>query len=513
MLDATSLFLSRAARCIHRVEEGERRERWQLQWLTSVVGTELITNPPVLTSVCKAWVIVEAKAEPSTRLAHHCQLTLAHRLLELLGSPSAALLSTQRQQGFRFNSLITLWLGSWSTSKAATLSAARALDAFVASVNGSERGYYETEAFFALTNTYFFCNQLDELHRTFERLQRHAHYQAVLQGRVKFTRYALGIIPVARVAMNLARYQWLKGQLRSHWAGLQSVVPVTVASGHQPSIPGAWCAILKSVMCAGAEPTSLQLTEQAVAALPATFTKPVHLLWLIRRCMAVTLQVWKAGERQPPTSLTAPAVGAQSPVPYEAELLATIRRCLDDGESLCMQFHFVFQSFPSVIDFRPELPLSVHEAMLQLLHRCQERFGANFLTLEVPRCEAALLIRYIQAGQGDAALRAREAEQLLRCARDAVTYEKTLALKVAMTWTELRVWQRRWAEAGAELQRALDDLPEGKASDSFWVRSREDAGGGQARTVTGHSRREAAGAGTGSGGEGRGINQRTTMVQ
>ena len=471
ILDATSLYLRRAARCIHKVEEEGRREHWQLRWLTSVIGTELITNAPILIPMCKAWGIVEQRAEATTQMAHHCQLHLARRLQQLLDRPCASSMAEQRKQELRFNSLMVLWLASWSGGKAAALESARALDAFVTQAEGSsEAGYYGTEAFFALSNTYFFCNQVDDLHRTFERVGRHAHYRAVLEGKVRFTKYALGILPIARVAMNLARYRWLKGELRSFWVGMKPVMPITLASGHQPSIPAAWLAVLKTVMCAGPEPTSLQYAEKAVSVLPATFSKPVHLGWLARRCMAITLQVWKYRDSHPPASLIAPIV-APEPLPFVDELLSCIRRCTDDGDLLCMQFHFIFQSFPSVLDFRPELPLSVHEAMLALFRRYQERFGANFLLLEMTRSHAALLIRYIQQGQGDAEAHAAEAERLLSSAMADVVYEVTLALKLQMTWTELRVWQGRWEEAEAELQRALDRLPEGMDSESFWVRT------------------------------------------
>ena len=438
-----------------------------------MVGTDLITNAPVLVGLCKAWGIVQLKAAPTTQLTHQCQHKLAHQLLPLLDSPTATHgMSTLRLQDIRFNALMTMWLGSWSAGKAASLSTAEALDAFVASADGNEAGYYGTEAFFALTNTYFGCNKVDELHRAFVRLEKHAHYLAVLDGKVRFTRYALGVIPIARVAMNQALYRWLKGELRTFWAGLRQVMPATVASGHQSSIPAAWLSILKTVMCAEAEPNSVKFGEQAVAVLPAVFSKPVHLLYLTRRCMAVTLQVWKHGDTRPPLSLTAPVIASAS-APYEPELLATVQQCTDDGEALCMMFHFIFQAFPSVIDFRPEISIQIHEAMLQLLHKFQDRFTANYTTLEITRSEAALLIRHIQSGHGDAKALAKEAERLLQSVLDAVVYEKMLALKIIMTWTELRVWQSKWEEAEVELQGVLDSLPEGKGSESFWVRTAE----------------------------------------
>ena len=57
------------------------------------------------------------------------------------------------------------------------------------------------------------------------------------------------------------------------------------------------------------------------------------------------------------------------PPPYEVDFLALLSRLTSEGASFGAMFHLILHNFPSIIDFRAEVPLSVHEAMLRLMTR------------------------------------------------------------------------------------------------------------------------------------------------
>ena len=139
-------------------------------------------------------------------------------------------------------------------------------------------------------------------------------------------------------------------------------------------------------------------------------------------------------------------------------------------------FYIVLHSFPWVIDFRPEVPASIHSAMLQLVCKYHAMFSFNGMDIEVKRVQALALIRTIRASQqqqqdnGDRQQLVAEAERLLCEARSMIHYEKILALKVQLTWTELRLLQGEKQAAVQELRAALAELPEAKATVTFHVR-------------------------------------------
>ena len=88
----------------------------------------------------------------------------------------------------------------------------------------------------------------------------------------------------------------------------------------------------------------------------------------------------------------------------------------------------------------PELEEQIKEAKLQ--HKMLERMYRNI---------------------------AAEAERLLTKAMSLVAYEQMPALKVQMTWCELRVWRGEWSAAEVALQSQLDSIPEADDTGSYWI--------------------------------------------
>ena len=232
----------------------------------------------------------------------------------------------------------------------------------------------------------------------------------------------------------------------------------------------------------GSSALTESLLQQVVQSFPASDSRAGHLLYTYRQCALMTLQVWaEPGTRLLPTagSGTASSSGGGG-VSYEADLLSLIGQLSAEGGLLGMSFYIVVHSFPYVIDFRPEVPESVHSAMLQLVAKYNPMFSFNAMDIELRRLQARSLIaqlRALQATERQAeagqAL-AREAERLLSEAAGMVHYERILRLKVQLTWMELRLLQGQRQAAVSGVTAALADLPEAEQSASFHVRRARD---------------------------------------
>ena len=471
-VDAGAQLLHRAARCIQLMDTAERTEYWELRWLGALMSTELwMFNVPALLKLAVLWHPSELQDGSVQLAAANSRKLLAQRMLALLESPSAVSdMPPMRVQDYRFSAMLALWMSSWPRKDEALL-ATRALEAFALSVEGSEAPYYQTETFVSSGSAYFTLNLFSELKRLFAFVEQHSFYHSVLQGRVKLTRYAQGGNPIPHIAMLHAAYRWLQGKVRTCWESCEDVMALIATSAHPPSISRGWLVLLKFSMVAGQCPQSTRVMEAGVLALPAVDSAEAHLPYLMRRCILLSLQVWRHTAAFPPSSLVAPLSPGYG-APYCDELLELIEQLIVDGAVFGVLFHFIHQAFPSVVDFRPEMPLAVHEALVRLMRRYEILFAHNPRVIELARMEAALLVRSLQAGVGDdeeQAEWAMEAERLLTKAMGLVVYEKTPALKVRMTWTELKVWQGRWQEAEVELQQQLDGMPEVEETGSYWI--------------------------------------------
>ena len=471
-VDAGALFLHRAARCVQLVAAVERREYWELRWLCALMSVDaFMFTPPALKKLATLW----GPSEPQDGFVYVAgtgsRKVLAQRMIALLDTPSASAdLPPMRAHHYRFNAMLSLWLAAWPRRDEA-LRVTRALEVFTQSVEGSEAPYYQTEMFVATGSAFFILNLFADLQRLFSNLERHDFFNAAVKGRVKLTKYAQGANPIPHLAMMQATYRWLQGRVVSCWETHEDVMRLIAATAHPPSIIRGWLALLKMAMVAGQCPQSVAVIEAGIPTLPAVDSVETHLTFLMRRCILLSLQVWRHSDACPPQSLVAPTSPCCG-TPYCDDLLGLIEQLILDGAVFGVMFHYIHQAFPSVIDFRPEMSFSIHEAMVRLMKRYELLFAHNPRSIELARMEAALLIRRLQAELGDEETQeaeAAEAERLLTKAMGLVGYEKTPALKVCMTWTELRVWQGRWGKAEAELQAALDDLPEADDTGSYWV--------------------------------------------
>ena len=209
---------------------------------------------------------------------------------------------------------------------------------------------------------------------------------------------------------------------------------------------------------------TVSLLQQVIHSFPAHDSRAGHLLYTYRQCAMMALRVWD----EPGRSLL--SSDELSGVSYESDLLALIGQLMDEGGLLGMSFYIIIHSFPWVVDFRPEVPAAIHDAVLRLVSKYHSLFSFNGFDIELRRLQALALLRQIRAGQGDRQQLAAEAEQLLSSALQLVHYEKLLTLKLQMSWLELRLQMNEREAAERELRAALADFPEAEDGVAFHVR-------------------------------------------
>ena len=242
-------------------------------------------------------------------------------------------------------------------------------------------------------------------------------------------------------------------------------MPLILTTEHQPSITQAWCQVIKLSLLMNGSPLCIEMVRQAILAFPAQDSRAAHLLFVYRQCGMMALRVWD----EPSQPLSASGNPAAT-VSYEQDMLALISQLADEGDSLGMSLYIVIHSFPWLVDCRPEVPSSIHDAMLALVIKYHPRFSFNPYDIDLKRMQALAAIRQIRAGQGDRQQLAAEVERLLSEAQQIVYQEKILTLKLKMAWLELRLLMGEREVGERELRAVLADFPEDQRGESFHLR-------------------------------------------
>ena len=341
------------------------------------------------------------------------------------------------------------------------LPAFEALRALASTAIGPDAGYYQLEALCAAFSSYAQAHDSDGSFRSFTQLEAHPFYLSMLRGETKLTRFTLGYSPMCRLMSSQVVFQWDTGRVSASQATLARIMPMLLATEHAPSIGQGWTQVMRVSMMLNCCPLTMQLLQQAAAAFPAQDSTATHVLHTFRQCCLMTTRVWghRSGEV----------------VEYEADLLSLIALLSEQGDSFGMMFYLIVHFFPSVIDFRPEVPTRVHEAMLALMLKYHRIFSYNAWDIEIERFRAEVLIRHLQSGSSDAQdgsdrqRRIDEADRLLTEAAKRVRFERMLSLKLQMTWAALARMTGRVDEATARLTAALSNIPEAADTQSFHV--------------------------------------------
>ena len=451
LLDDVAQLLKKAARALQLVAGGQQRDMLQLRLLSTVLGTQLVSNPPLLVGLA----IVSDDAQPSEEITHElfdrCKRTMAERLLALASSPSAAAELSQAQiDDCIFVALYNRWGAAWSIGPSAVRAALDRLTEFVQSSVGEQREYYELETLLAAFRTHALQRNLAGQVAAFAAWREHPLYLRAKRGETKLTRFALGSNPLADMVPVESMIMRTKGYCKTADDLLLNLVQLLRESEHQPSIKQGWMHIAGAIMEVGPEPLIVSLLQQAVAVLPSEDSKANHLPFMVRQCGAMALRVW----------LSEPSGGKQE-VEYETDMLALIEWLSGEGAALGVQFYVVVHHFPFCLGFHRHVPLSVHRAMLQLLDKYAPLFGHVLFMLNIHRSRAQYLIRQLQAGVGNREQLAEEAEALLMVAergalatrREVVSTAETYRLKLQITWFELRLATGRREEAVTELKK------------------------------------------------------------
>ena len=157
-------FLKKAARCIRLVQDVEGSQLWEHRWLSSLFGTELISNVPHLVDLTSVWRDEVNQQKPSYVVASKCLRDCAERQLTLLALPHIRSASSplQLERG-QFNTLAALWFSSLPLGRQLLVEASRALTAFAMSAEGGDAGYYRLEAFRAAIPTFAMADDDQEV--------------------------------------------------------------------------------------------------------------------------------------------------------------------------------------------------------------------------------------------------------------------------------------------------------------------------------------------------------------
>ena len=215
-------------------------------------------------------------------------------------------------------------------------------------------------------------------------------------------------------------------------------------------------------------PLTVSLLQQAIQAFPADDSRVGHFHHVLRRCCQMSLRVWATPSADTDSTVRAAGAAEAAAVEYESDLLSLIAQLTEEGNALGMMFYVVLHYFAFVIDFRPEVPLSVHEAMLGLLLRYHQRFSYNAWDIEIKRVQATVLLLRLSQGKRDGdGQTVRDIERLLDEGMALAHYEKMRLLKLHLTRAQLALVTGDVGDAALRLRAALADLPEVQGSESF----------------------------------------------
>ena len=290
------------------------------------------------------------------------------------------------------------------------------------------------------------------------------------------TRYAFGYSALARLATDHSLVKWQHGEVAACMNMAERLMPLLMATRHAPSIMQGWMNLAKILILFGCHPISLALLRQTVEVFSASAHPTNKLMATVHQCSVVALSVWTSG-----------GDGSAPPLPFdETELLQFIQLMVDTGDLYGGSFHLIIHCFPFLLDFRADLSLTVHAAMLNLVQKYAKTYGFGMWSTEALRMEATLHIRHLQhqhhqrlhsLPQSEGALsessvsHRAEAVRLLGLVRSKITRECLLTLKWAMTSAELHLLDRTFHVARDQLRSALTNLPDPDYSGFYYVNS------------------------------------------
>ena len=378
----------------------------------------------------------------------------------------------------RFIGLYAVWYGSLALGPAVALPAFECLRELASVAVGPDSGYYQLEALCAAFSAYAQAHDAVSSHRSFTQLEAHPFYLSMLRGETKLTRFTLGYSPMCRLMPNQVVFQWETGRVSSAQATLARIMPMLHSTEHAPTIGQGWTQVMRASMLLNHCSLTAQLLQQAAAAYPAQDTTATHQLYTFRQCCLMALRVWGHSAERPAEASDSPhsaVVGAA--VSYEADLLQLIAQLREQGGSFGMMFYLIIHYFPSVVDFRPEVPTSVYAAMLELMLHYKPIFSYNAWDIDIERFKAELLIRQLQRLPADSSSSSSEERQRLADEADRVLveaalrvkFERMVQLKLQMTFAALGLLTGRLDEASARLSAALADISEAADTESFYV--------------------------------------------
>ena len=475
-LEAGTLFLTRAARCVRLLPDGERKERWDLRWLNVVLGSSVVTDVRQLVALSKETGHCEAAQAPSYLVSLQCLYKLCSRALQLMASPVAALeLPALQLQEARFVAQVALWYSSWLRGRDALLQATEDVAQFAWAATGRDADYYQVEALSCQLAAYNHLKMSRRIEELCDLLDTHPLYNELLTGRARRYKFMfLGSYCLPRLFGFQVGVRRLAGKL-SLLSNATVLVQAVDSTGHGPTVLHSWLSIAHSAITEGPCAIARELLEQAVAILPAERGRAASVPFSMRECALMTLRVWEQYDRvEAEAEDVESAAECESLLPagLEADLLRLLEELRRDGDSLGLQFHHILLSFPHVLAHREGLPVTVLTAMVALVDAFAKPFSCVSFDVGIMLLKAELLARRIALGLGDRAEQGETAKQHLRAALGLVTYERQLDLRVCMATVRLQAALGEGELATAELAAALHSMPVAREPDceTYFVR-------------------------------------------
>ena len=462
--EAAVISLIRAIRCVRLMDSSDDRERWELRWLASWMGSQVMLNLRVLQLLAAEFerdphsLVHFDKSKPAC-FGLRAMLILgpfAERLMSLLDRtpPSADWPNSEQRKQIQFNTLAALWYASISNGLSAVPAALQRLRAMADATVGVDRNYLRLEATCAETISYIVCGRGVELAALFDRLQQDDYFQRLLGGELRLTRVALGVNVMSRLPVDLASHMWRHGDTEGCLATIQKFFTVLPSIVHPASIMFGYAHSTRLLLPYGRSPVTLALLQRVVDRLPGEDSDTAQrLLYLVGAMCRLMLGVWQRG-----------GVAAAD----TSAFLSLVSAFSTEAHQFGTNFLVAATSLPGMLDYEldAQWPLECHEAIADLQSRFP-LFYCGLNTAEALRRRAVIAVKRATAGLGDRAESIREAHSLLVEAGQHTFGAPTLEVKLACTQLQLVRLQGAEADervARQQLQTALSAIKSGEQS-------------------------------------------------
>ena len=456
----STCHLVRALRCIFAMESGDAQRVWELRWLLSWMGSQLMMRVIALAAFdeecsSRTEYAHPPLSAPSPSAPLQAMLLLrpfSMRLLALLGDGAAvAAVGIDETEVYRWRFIGHVALAYVNTAERpeSFYTACQAVCELAAAASGPDGELYRLEALLLRVQAASLTDG-DRQRATLRELEDCALYRRLLTGEQRLTHVVIPHSLLARMPMEHALQQWRFGRfqdavwtmerctsLQRHCWGPPPVM-------HPASLLFAACFTVRTLLSFGRHPATLTALAAVLPRLPTENSADHRLAYIVRCLVQLVLKWWRLGSGLEVNAEDANAVLA---------LVASIHA---EGPKLGPSaIALMGGGVAGILDYELDvrLPLSCHVALVEMV-ALFPILDTSLLRAENLRRCARMHLRHVQEGVGDAQQHLARAETALAEAERLDSGAVTLELMRVTTHCELWLLQGKAAHAAQRLDAA-----------------------------------------------------------